>query len=97
MDREILSGIISFVEARRKEEGGYGATPLLPATVEDTYHALRILDLLCRMRSLRKIVAPGHHAGPLERYIAKAAETTWVSARTTFLSTRSSMVTRLLR
>jgi len=41
MDGEIFLEILSFVGARRKEEGGYGATPLLPATVEDTYHALK--------------------------------------------------------
>ncbi len=38
--------VIKFVSQRRKPRGGYGATPLLPATIEDTYFALRILNLL---------------------------------------------------
>ncbi len=41
---DILSRVEQFVELRKKEGGGFGATPNLPATVEDTYHALRILD-----------------------------------------------------
>lgn len=32
-----------FIIQRKKQEGGFAATPLLPATVEDTYHALKIL------------------------------------------------------
>ena len=38
--------IAAFVRARRKPGGGFGATPGLPATVRDTYHALRILHAL---------------------------------------------------
>ncbi len=35
-----------FVKARHKASGGYGATPYLPATIEDTYHAVEIVVLL---------------------------------------------------
>ncbi len=38
--------ILEFVRARKKREGGFAATPKLPATVEDTYFAVRILELL---------------------------------------------------
>ena len=84
MDRETFLGVLSFVGARRKEEGGFGATPLLPATVEDTYRALRILEILCRINRLRRIVTCRRHEGSLERYVAKAVDTPWVSSRTTF-------------
>lgn len=42
---DLLAKAIPFVMARRKESGGFGATPRLPATVTDTYHGLRILNL----------------------------------------------------
>jgi len=43
--RDLFAKAILFVMARRKESGGFGATPRLPATVTDTYHGLRILNL----------------------------------------------------
>jgi hypothetical protein len=45
--RHLFISAIPFVLARKKENGGFGGTPRLPATIEDTYHALRILQL-CR-------------------------------------------------
>lgn len=42
----ILSAAIPFVEARRKPSGGFGATPKLPTTIEDTYHALNVFGLI---------------------------------------------------
>ena len=43
--RGIFNAVMPFVLARKKESGGFGATPRLPATIEDTYHALQILQL----------------------------------------------------
>jgi hypothetical protein len=43
--RPIITAAIPFVAARKKETGGFGATPRLPATIQDTYHALHILQL----------------------------------------------------
>jgi len=43
--RDIMAATLPFVMARRKTTGGFGATPKLPATIEDTYHALNILRL----------------------------------------------------
>jgi prenyltransferase beta subunit len=43
--RDIFTAAIPFVMARRKTTGGFGATPRLPATIQDTYHALNILRL----------------------------------------------------
>jgi hypothetical protein len=84
MDREILSGILYFVQSRCKEEGGYGATPLLPATVEDTYHALCTIEILGKIRSLGNVLAFSRHKGSLRRYLTSVADTPWLSARTTF-------------
>jgi len=44
-----LSECLSFTLQRKKQDGGFAATPLLPATVEDTYHALKILDSLNKL------------------------------------------------
>lgn len=45
--RNMFATAIRFVMTRRKDSGGFGATPRLPATIQDTYHALNILNL-CR-------------------------------------------------
>lgn len=42
---KLYTAAIPFVMARCKEGGGFGATPRLPATIQDTYHALNILEL----------------------------------------------------
>jgi hypothetical protein len=46
---DILPSVSSFVHARRKETGGFAATPRLPATIEDTWHAINILELLNKL------------------------------------------------
>jgi hypothetical protein len=43
--RDCFSAAIPFIMARHKTTGGFGATPRLPATIEDTYYALNILKL----------------------------------------------------
>lgn len=43
---QILFRALPYVEQRRKVSGGYGATRRLPATIDDTYFALRIMTLL---------------------------------------------------
>jgi prenyltransferase beta subunit len=42
--KAIGEGVLAFVMARRQESGGFGFAPTVPASVEDTYYALRILD-----------------------------------------------------
>ena len=42
---QIKRGAVSFAKRKEKEDGGFGATTLLPPTVEDTYFGLAILDL----------------------------------------------------
>ncbi|MDY0350317.1 MAG: prenyltransferase/squalene oxidase repeat-containing protein [Desulfobulbaceae bacterium] len=46
--QDILTAAAAFVLSRRKDTGGFGATPRLPATIQDTYHALQVLDLAQR-------------------------------------------------
>ena len=43
---EIKRGVVNFVLEKEKPEGGFGATSLLPPTIEDTYFAVKILFLL---------------------------------------------------
>ncbi len=40
------AGVLGYLLAREKPGGGFSQTPLLPATVEDTYYCLRSLELL---------------------------------------------------
>ncbi|MDA8162700.1 MAG: hypothetical protein M0022_07345 [Desulfobacteraceae bacterium] len=42
----ILESVPSFVLARRQDAGGFAATPHLPVTIEDTYHAINIFNSL---------------------------------------------------
>ncbi|NPA39299.1 MAG: hypothetical protein GXO57_02500 [Thermodesulfobacteria bacterium] len=51
---ELLSGVKEFVLKREKPDGGFGATPLLPPTIEDTYFALKTLYELGEEVSLEK-------------------------------------------
>ncbi len=43
---EQLEKAASFALERQKPNGGFGATPTLPATIEDTYHGLKILHCI---------------------------------------------------
>jgi hypothetical protein len=71
--------VLPFVAARRKENGGYGATPMLPATVEDTYYALRILS------SLKNHGSPCYTEDKaLREYLSSLRGKEWAGARTTF-------------
>jgi len=47
MDDRFHRKILDFVLARSHESGGFGASPTLPPSVEDTYLAIRILEFLC--------------------------------------------------
>ncbi len=58
---ESVDGIISFYMMREQESGGFSAGRYMPATVEDTYHAVRCLELL----TLRASGATPHKPAPL--------------------------------
>jgi len=51
---QIIKGAESLAKKREKEGGGFGATPLLPPTVEDTYFGLAILDLCQALDEISK-------------------------------------------
>lgn len=57
-----------FLQKRRKKSGGFGATPKLPVTVQDTYHALSIINILARGKEMELAADT-----PLRRYLAEAA------------------------
>jgi len=44
--KELFESAVNFVLKREKTSGGFGATPLLPPTIEDTYFAINTLLLL---------------------------------------------------
>ncbi len=48
---ELVRGAQDFILPRRKESGGFGATPALPPTVEDTYFALAALRVCGALKS----------------------------------------------
>ncbi len=74
---DTLSNVLEFVGSRMKDSGGFGATPKLPATVEDTYHSLRIISSVAPVvqadfaKDLRNW--PALH-GFLSRYLDKDLE-----------------------
>jgi hypothetical protein len=84
MHRELVEEILSFVKARRKVDGGYGATPLLPATIEDSYHALRILETIGKSAGFKRLTSSLLKDESLRDYLIRSVETEWVSARTAF-------------
>jgi len=76
---DITEGVLAFLRPRRKENGGYGATPTLPATIEDTYHALCILHTL----GIKADLAAGEDKS-LQDYLFRMKETGWKGTRTFF-------------
>ena len=68
-----LSKAVCFTLERKKIDGGFGATPKLPATLEDTFHALRILETVERYCGLSKDVKfdENLHSDFLLRFIEK--------------------------
>ncbi|MBN1276100.1 MAG: hypothetical protein JXA35_01320 [Deltaproteobacteria bacterium] len=71
--------VLDFLKARKKESSGYGATPMLPATVEDTYHALRILSAIDINDDLDL-----RQDQALRDYLFRMEKTDWTGARTKF-------------
>ncbi len=68
---ENLHRAVFFTMKRLKKDGGFGATPKLPATIEDTYHGLKILDETERFCGLPENtgIEPELHAGFLIRFL----------------------------
>lgn len=51
---EAAKNLRRYVLEREKEGGGFALTPGLPATVEDTYYAVRILELLGKDEAMNR-------------------------------------------
>jgi hypothetical protein len=43
---QLRDSVFSYISKREKPSGGFGATPLFPPTLEDTYFALKTIQLL---------------------------------------------------
>ncbi|MCF6291308.1 MAG: hypothetical protein L3J03_09985 [Desulfobacterales bacterium] len=74
--------IVEFVRQRWKSTGGYGATPWLPATIEDTFEAVAILHDLAG-RGLDLPQPPGEDDA-LAGYLGRVLSAPWPSIGTTF-------------
>lgn len=79
MPRQVdRAALMEFVQKRRKDTGGYGATPRLPATIEDTFQALAIGLVLGEE-------SPGPRSDPaLAVYLAQKLAAPWLGIGTTF-------------
>lgn len=72
------AALLEFVRKRRKATGGYGATPRLPATIQDTFQAVAILLVLGEE-------PPTLQAEPaLAQYLARMLAVPWLGIDTTF-------------
>jgi len=72
------AALMEFVRKRRKITGGYGATPRLPATIQDTFQAVAICLVLGEE-------TPTPQAEPaLAEYLARMLAVPWLGIETTF-------------
>ncbi len=72
------AALMEFVQKRRKGTGGYGATPRLPATIEDTFQALAITLVLGEE-------SPAPRSDPaLAGYLTRRLAAPWLGIGTTF-------------
>jgi len=76
---DMIEKLDSFLEKRRKKSGGFSATPRLPVTVQDTYHALSIVKTLGREKEMKL-----SEDSALRRYLAGAALTERHDAKITY-------------
>jgi len=77
-----FAGVVEFVENRRKASGGYGATPRLPATIEDTFGVLAISNHLTRLTPGTVLTQPPEEDKELRAYLTRALARPWPGLRT---------------
>ena len=79
MSRQVdRAALMEFVLKRRKATGGYGATPRLPATIQDTFQAVAIGLVLGEDQ-------PTPQSEPaLAEYLARMLAVPWLGIDTTF-------------
>lgn len=78
-----FAGIVSFVAKRRKATGGYGATPRLPATIEDTHEAVAISQYLTVLAPDTRLPFPPETDPELHDYLREIVRRNWPGPRTT--------------
>jgi len=85
MPRQIdFAAVAAYVEKRRKSTGGYGATPRLPATIEDTFEAVAIADILSAMAPGSSLPHPPSGDNALHEYLLAATRRSWPGLRTSW-------------
>lgn len=85
MSREVaFSTVVAFVEKRRKSEGGYGATPRLPPTIEDTFEAVAIAGALAELAPGTTLAHPPDADPALHHYLQTVSRREWPGLRTTW-------------
>jgi hypothetical protein len=72
------AALMDFVQKLRQATGGYSATPLLPATIEDTFHAVAINLVLNNLPSTPQ------SEPMLTGYLAQRLAAPWLRIDTTF-------------
>jgi len=82
--RDIFMAAIPFVTVRRKPDGGFGATPRLPATIEDTFNALHILRLAKEFEAVDESGLDPSADKNLRAYLAVRRQTLPAGIRITF-------------
>jgi prenyltransferase beta subunit len=75
--------IIDYLGKRRKMTGGYGATPRLPATIEDTFLAIGISRYLTVLAPGSQLTPPPVADQALRDYLRQVQAATWPGLRTT--------------
>jgi hypothetical protein len=78
-----FAGVVDYLEKRRKISGGYGATPRLPATIEDSFGALVIARALAHLAPGTLLRHPPEEDAPLRDYLTRALSRPWPGLRTT--------------
>ena len=79
-----LEPIIAYVSLLAKAEGGFGATRRLPATAEDTFHALAIFQVLAKWAHLPGPLAACRENQGLKEYLRQRLNGRQLDAKTVF-------------
>ena len=86
-----LNSVVKFIVDRKKEDGGFAQTPFLPHTVEDTFHAISILQQIQRDTNsniLKKLINTDNTIN----YLMHSLNQQWLDIKTIFQLTYLSKV-----
>lgn len=82
--RRFLTGAIPFVMDRCKPNGGFAAAPTLPATVEDTYFALKILHNTEKYSLRETHVKDGITSHTLRKFLESRRDYLFAGSKTSY-------------